>query len=250
MKKSILIFLLTITFISVFCTGCRNNPTEKAHTNYFEKKKEEKLKVCTKKQFYHESEKHKREDSWKILQIIQSKIVMTNGKYLIRLEKQKGKYQIKDMIDLSLYGVDGCFNEYGTLFYPSENGDQYLIFNSWDQKKNGEGIKYFENKNLKSIVINFKTRKIDYFQGNDFTKLQAKEKISKKWLAKEIETPKAVMDYQEKTYGFHSVVSYEVDKKSSVAVLKEGEQEEINPLKWGIYNYQYSNKKISRVFKF
>ena len=55
------------------------------------------------------------------------------------------------IIDLHPYGMNYYYNEESTMFYPSKDGEKYLIYNNADIIQKDQTINAKDDKELKSI---------------------------------------------------------------------------------------------------
>ena len=105
-KKSI---ISTILFLAIAFIGCQNNNIQQSK-NYENKSnikivKREKLKKCTKTEFYGGIGK----EDWRELSIIQvtdKKITATISHYFLMLGLQNGNYKIQKIVDLLPYKMN------------------------------------------------------------------------------------------------------------------------------------------------
>ena len=72
--------------------------------------------------------------------------------------------------------VQDYSSEESTEFYPSKNGEKYLIYNEYYTNKKNEGVHAKDNKNLKSILIDFNKDQVKYLKGNQFEKIKEEMK--------------------------------------------------------------------------
>ena len=202
-KKSI---ISTILFLVIAFIGCQKNNIQQSK-NYENKSdvkivKREKLKKCTKTEFYDGIGK----EDWRELSIIQvtdKKITATISHYFLILGLQNGNYKIQKIVDL---------------------------------------LK--DNKNLKSILIDFNKDQVKYLKGNQFEKIKEENGISQKYLAKTVKTPKKLKKYADKKgYVIGESVKY---KKRTLCIMKKANEESL--LKSKIY--ELNNGKIKRIFQF
>ena len=152
-KKSI---ISTILFLAIAFIGCQKNNIQQSK-NYENKSdvkivKREKLKKCTKTEFYDGIGK----EDWRELSIIQvtdKKITATISHYFLILGLQNGNYKIQKIVDLLPYKMDYYYSEESTEFYTSKNGEKYLAktvktpkkLKKYADKKGyviGESVKY------------------------------------------------------------------------------------------------------------
>ena len=130
MKKflSITVLLLIIVF-----AGCQKDQTtkskQKTNTNDAKVVKTEKLETMSYEDFY----ENIGEEDWRNLDIIQvadQKITAVIGNYFLVLnEKKDHTYKIDKIINLHPYGMGHYYSEESTMFYPSKDGEKYLIYN-------------------------------------------------------------------------------------------------------------------------
>lgn len=140
--------------------------------------------------------------------------------------------------------VQDYSSEESTEFYPSKNGEKYLIYNEYYTNKKNEGVHAKDNKNLKSILIDFNKDQVKYLKGNQFEKIKEENGISQKYLAKTVKTPKKLKKYADKKgYVIGESVKY---KKRTLCIMKKANEESL--LKSKIY--ELNNGKIKRIFQF
>ena len=176
-KKSI---ISTILFLAIAFIGCQKNNIQQSK-NYENKSdvkivKREKLKKCTKTEFYDGIGK----EDWRELSIIQvtdKKITATISHYFLILGLQNGNYKIQKIVDLLPYKMNYYYSEESTEFYPSKNGEKYLIYNEYYTNKKNEGVHAKDNKNLKSILIDFNKDQVKYLKGNQFETIKKENGI-------------------------------------------------------------------------
>ena len=243
-KKSI---ISTILFLVIAFIGCQKNNIQQSK-NYENKSdvkivKREKLKKCTKTEFYDGIGK----EDWRELSIIQitdKEITATISHYFLILGLQNGNYKIQKIVDLLPYKMNYYYSEESTEFYPSKNGEKYLIYNEYYTNKKNEGVHAKDNKNLKSILIDFNKDQVKYLKGNQFEKIKEENGISQKYLAKTVKTPKKLKKYADKKgYVIGESVKY---KKRTLCIMKKANEESL--LKSKIY--ELNNGKIKRIFQF
>lgn len=243
-KKSI---ISTILFLVIAFIGCQKNNIQQSK-NYENKSdvkivKREKLKKCTKTEFYDGIGK----EDWRELSIIQvtdKKITVTISHYFLILGLQNGNYKIQKIVDLLPYKMNYYYSEESTEFYPSKNGEKYLIYNEYYTNKKNEGVHAKDNKNLKSILIDFNKDQVKYLKGNQFETIKKENGISQKYLAKTVKTPKKLKKYADKKgYVIGESVKY---KKRTLCIMKKANEESL--LKSKIY--ELNNGKIKRIFQF
>ena len=148
------------------------------------------------------------------------------------------------IVDLLPYKMDYYYSEESTEFYPSKNGEKYLIYNEYYTNKKNEGVHAKDNKNLKSILIDFNKDQVKYLKGNQFETIKKENGISQKYLAKTVKTPKKLKKYVDKKgYVIGESVKY---KKRTLCIMKKANEESL--LKSKIY--ELNNGKIKRIFQF
>ena len=70
------------------------------------------------------------------------------------------------------------YNEESTMFYPSKDGEKYLIYNECRYNSKDQTINAKDDKELKSIVIDLKKDEVTYRKGNHLENLKKKEGVS------------------------------------------------------------------------
>lgn len=243
-KKKIISIIL---FVLIVFVGCQkgNVQQSKNHENKNNAKIEkiEKLKKCKKTEFYGGIGK----EDWRELSIIQvtdKKITATISHYFLILGLQNGNYKIQKIVDLLPYKMNYYYYEESTEFYPSKNGEKYLIYNEYYTNKKNEGVHAKDNKNLKSILIDFNKDQVKYLKGNQFETIKKENGISQKYLAKTVKTPKKLKKYADKRgYVIGESVKY---KEHTLCIMKKANEESL--LKSEIY--ELNNGKIKCIFRF
>ena len=235
----------SMIFLSIiFFAGCQKNYTRNnKDTENLKIEKKEKLKDCTITEFYNGIAK----EDWRDLSIIQmtdDKITATISSYFLILGRSNGTYKINKIIDLRPYNVDSYYSEESTEFYPSQDTQRYLIYNECSINKKDQVILAKENKNLKSIFIDFKKDEVKYLKGNQFGDLKKKNNISEKYLAKQGKAPSKLKKYADKEgYMIGESAKY---KGRVLCIMKKINKESI--LKNKIYEQR--NGKIKCIFDF
>ena len=241
MKKKLVSSILLLLII--FCAGCQKKDTKNnKDINNLKIEKKEKLKKCTTKEFYQGIAK----EDWRELSIIQltdDKITATISHYFLVLEKTKERYSICKIIDLQPYGMNAYYSEESTEFYPSKDGSKYLVYNECYINKKNQVILAKENKNLKSIFVDFSKNEVKYLKGNQFKNLKEENDISEKYLTKEGKASQELKKYaDQKGCVIEETVQY---KNRTVSVMKKAQEDSI--LKSKIY--ERVNEKITCVFE-
>ena len=85
-------------------------------------------------------------------------------------------YKINKIIDLHPYGMNYYYNEESTMFYPSKDGEKYLIYNECRYNSKDQTINAKDDKELKSIVIDLKKDEVTYRKGNHLEKIWRRRK--------------------------------------------------------------------------
>ena len=116
------------------------------------------------------------EEDWRYLDIIQvadQKITAVIGNYFLVLnEKKDHTYKIDKIINLHPYGMSYYYSEESTMFYPSKDGEKYLIYNECRYNSKEQTINAKDDKELKSIVIDLKKDEVTYRKGNHLENLK------------------------------------------------------------------------------
>lgn len=247
MKKFLCITMLLLTTM-LAGWGCQKNHTTKRKTKTDDAKveKTEKLKTSTEKEFYQGIGK----EDWReldILQITDKKIMAVMSHYFLVLNQKDGAYKIEKIIDLHPYGMAYYYNEESTMFFPSKDGEKYLIYNECRYDKKEHTINATDDKDLKSIVIDLKKDQVTYRKGNQLDHLKKREGLSESNLSKTVKVSKSIKQYANKK-GYilsntEECLSFGQDKYWS---MKPANEESI--LKCEIYRYHAG--KIQCIFKF
>lgn len=125
---------MTVLLLIIVLAGCQKDQTtkskQKTNTNDAKVVKTEKLETMSYEDFY----ENLKEEEWNDLDIIQvadQKITAVIGNYFLVLNENKKNhtYKINKIIDLHPYGMNYYYKEESTMFYPSKDGEKYLIYN-------------------------------------------------------------------------------------------------------------------------
>lgn len=247
MKKFLCITMLLLTTM-LAGWGCQKDHTTKQKTKTEDAKveKTEELKTCTKKEFYQGIGK----EDWReldILQIADKKIMAVMSHYFLVLNQKNATYKIQKIIDLHPYEMAYYYNEQSTMFFPSKDGEKYLVYNECRSDKKGNMINAKDDKQLKSIVIDLKKDQVTYRKGNQLDQLKKKEDFSENNLSKTEKILKNIKQYADKK-GYilsntEECLSFGQDK---YWIMKPAKEESI--FKCEIYRYHAG--KIKCIFKF
>lgn len=260
MKKKVYT-LIILFFFPLLLNACQSsnmtNEIKKTENQMMEETakatqyKAENLKVIPKKKFISQNINAEcDENGWTIIYANNNRILMTEGYFLVVLEKKDNFFKIKTIIDLMKYDVDNFYTEEGTDFYPSSDGQKLLVFNETFIKDNGVGISYEKDKKLKSILIDFKQKKVTFYKGNNFKDLRIQEGISEKNVAKEKKTPISIQKIQNKFVRIKNEGTVVLENNKTITSVRECDADKARRLEWGLYMYDLKTAKAERVFGF
>ena len=248
MKKflSITMVLLIIVF-----AGCQKDHTtkskQKTNTNDAKVVKTEQLETMSYEDFY-EDLKEEDLNSLDIIQVADQKITAMIDNYFLVLNKNKKNdtYKIQKIINLHSYGMAHYYTEESTMFYPSKDGEKYLIYNECRYNSKDQTINAKDDKELKSIVIDLKKDKVIYRKGNHLKNLKKKEDLSENNYPKIAKFSKDMKQYAKKKKYELMTNFYLKSGKDRFWVMKPFYED--NVLAARIYRYHAG--KIQCVFKF
>ena len=152
---------MTVLLLIIVLAGCQKDqttkPKQKTNTNDAKVVKIEKLETMSYEDFY-ENLKEEELNDLDIIQVADQKITAVIGNYFLVLNENKKNhtYKINKIIDLHPYGMNYYYNEESTMFYPSKDGEKYLIYNECRYNSKDQTINAKDDKELKSIVIDLK----------------------------------------------------------------------------------------------
>ena len=152
---------MTVLLLIIVLAGCQKDqttkPKQKTNTNDAKVVKTEKLETMSYEDFY-ENLKEEELNDLDIIQVADQKITAVIGNYFLVLNENKKNhtYKINKIIDLHPYGMNYYYNEESTMFYPSKDGEKYLIYNECRYNSKDQTINAKDDKELKSIVIDLK----------------------------------------------------------------------------------------------
>ena len=247
MKKFLCITMLILITI---LAGCRKDQTakqKKTKTNDAKVVKTEKLETMSYEDFY----ENLGEEDWRDLDIIQiadQKITAVIGNYFLVLNENKKNdtYKIDKIINLHPYGMAYYYSEASTTFFPSKDGEKYLIYNDSRIDDKDQTIKAKDDKDLKSIVIDLKEDKVTYRKGNHLENLKKKEGLSENNYPKIAKFSKDIKRYAKKKH-YELMTDYYIKSgEDKIWVMKPFYEENI--LAGRIYRYHAG--KIKCIFKF
>lgn len=170
------------------------------------------------------------------------------GNYFLVLNENKKNhtYKINKIIDLHPYGMNYYYNEESTMFYPSKDGEKYLIYNECRYNSKDQTINAKDDKELKSIVIDLKKDEVTYRKGNHLENLKKKEGVSENNYPKIAKFSKDMKQYAKKKKYELMTNFYLKSGKDRFWVMKPFYEENI--LECRIFRYHEG--KIQCVFKF
>ena len=190
------------------------------------------------------------EEDWRNLDIIQvadQKITAVIGNYFLVLnEKKDHTYKIDKIINLHPYGMGYYYSEESTMFYPSKDGEKYLIYNECRYFSKDQTINAKDDKELKSIVIDLKKDEVTYRKGNHLENLKKKEGLSENNYPKIAKFSKDMKQYAKKKKYELMTNFYLKSGKDRFWVMQPFYEENI--LEGRIFRYHEG--KIQCVFKF
>lgn len=241
---------ITMVLLIIVLAGCQKNQAtkskQKTSTNDAKVVKTEKLETMSYKDFY----ENIGEEDWRNLDIIQvadQKITAVIGNYFLALnEKKDHTYKIDKIINLHPYGMGYYYNEESTMFYPSKDGEKYLIYNECRYNSKDQTINAKDDKELKSIVIDLKKDRVTYRKGNHLENLKKKEGLSENNYPKIAKFSKDMKQYAKKKNYELMTNFYLKSGKDRFWVMKPFYEDNI--LTGRIYRYHEG--KIQCVFKF
>ena len=170
------------------------------------------------------------------------------GNYFLVLNENKKNhtYKINKIIDLHPYGMNYYYNEESTMFYPSKDGEKYLIYNECRYNSKDQTINAKDDKELKSIVIDLKKDEVTYRKGNHLENLKKKEGVSENNYPKIAKFSKDMKQYAKKKKYELMTNFYLKSGKDRFWVMQPFYEENI--LEGRIFRYHEG--KIQCVFKF
>lgn len=242
---------MTVLLLIIVLAGCQKDQTtkskQKTNTNDAKVVKTEKLKTMSYEDFY----ENLKEEEWNDLDIIQvadQKITAVIGNYFLVLNENKKNhtYKINKIIDLHPYGMNYYYKEESTMFYPSKDGEKYLIYNECRYNSKDQTINAKDDKELKSIVIDLKKDEVTYRKGNHLENLKKKEGVSENNYPKIAKFSKDMKQYAKKKKYELMTNFYLKSGKDRFWVMKPFYEENI--LEGRIFRYHEG--KIQCVFKF
>ena len=247
MKK---VLCITMLLLITILAGCQKEQTvrqKKTKTNDAKVVKTEKLQTMNSKDFY----ENLGEEDWRDLDIIQvadQKITAVIGNYFLVLNENKKNdtYKIQKIINLHPYGMGYYYSEASTTFFPSKDGEKYLIYNDSRTDEKDQTINAEDDKDLKSIVIDLKKDQVTYRKGNHLENLKKKEGLSENNYPKIAKFSKDIKQYAKKKK-YELITDYYIKSgKDKIWVMKPFYEENI--LAGRIYRYHAG--KIKCIFKF
>ena len=242
---------MTVLLLIIVLAGCQKDqttkPKQKTNTNDAKVVKIEKLETMSYEDFY-ENLKEEELNDLDIIQVADQKITAVTGNYFLVLNENKKNhtYKINKIIDLHPYGMNYYYNEESTMFYPSKDGEKYLIYNECRYNSKDQTINAKDDKELKSIVIDLKKDEVTYRKGNHLENLKKKEGVSEKNYPKIAKFSKDMKQYAKKKKYELMTNFYLKSGKDRFWVMKPFYEENI--LEGRIFRYHEG--KIQCVFKF
>ena len=194
---------MTVLLLIIVLAGCQKDqttkPKQKTNTNDAKVVKTEKLETMSYEDFY-ENLKEEELNDLDIIQVADQKITAVIGNYFLVLNENKKNhtYKINKIIDLHPYGMNYYYNEESTMFYPSKDGEKYLIYNECRYNSKDQTINAKDDKELKSIVIDLKKDEVTYRKGNHLENLKKKEGVSENNYPKIAKFSKDMKQYAKK----------------------------------------------------
>ena len=155
-------------------------------------------------------------------------------------------YKIDKIINLHPYGMGYYYSEESTMFYPSKDGEKYLIYNECRYNSKEQTINAKDDKELKSIVIDLKKDEVTYRKGNHLENLKKKEGLSENNYPKIAKFSKDMKQYAKKKKYELMTNFYLKSGKDRFWVMQPFYEENI--LEGRIFRYHEG--KIQCVFKF
>mgnify|MGYP000403038184 CR=1 FL=1 len=194
---------MTVLLLIIVLAGCQKDqttkPKQKTNTNDAKVVKIEKLETMSYEDFY-ENLKEEELNDLDIIQVADQKITAVTGNYFLVLNENKKNhtYKINKIIDLHPYGMNYYYKEESTMFYPSKDGEKYLIYNECRYNSKDQTINAKDDKELKSIVIDLKKDEVTYRKGNHLENLKKKEGVSENNYPKIAKFSKDMKQYAKK----------------------------------------------------
>lgn len=247
MKK---VLCITTLLLITILAGCQKEQTvkqKKTKTNDAKVVKTEKLQTMNSKDFY----ENLGEEDWRDLDIIQvadQKITAVIGNYFLVLNENKKNdtYKVQKIINLHPYGMGYYYSEASTTFFPSKDGEKYLIYNDSRTDEKDQTINAKDDKDLKSIVIDLRKDQVTYQKGNHLENLKKKEGLSENNYPKIAKFSKDIKQYAKKK-NYELMTNYYIKSgKDKIWVMKPFYEDNI--LAGRIYRYH--DGKIQCIFKF
>ena len=242
---------MTVLLLIIVLAGCQKDqktkPKQKTNTNDAKVVKIEKLETMSYEDFY-ENLKEEELNDLDIIQVADQKITAVTGNYFLVLNENKKNhtYKINKIIDLHPYGMNYYYKEESTMFYPSKDGEKYLIYNECIYNSKDQTINAKDDKELKSIVIDLKKDEVTYRKGNHLENLKKKEGVSENNYPKIAKFSKDMKQYAKKKKYELMTNFYLKSGKDRFWVMKPFYEENI--LEGRIFRYHEG--KIQCVFKF
>lgn len=242
---------MTVLLLIIVLAGCQKDQTtkskQKTNTNDAKVVKIEKLETMSYEDFY-ENLKEEELNDLDIIQVADQKITAVTGNYFLVLNENKKNhtYKINKIIDLHPYGMSYYYKEESTMFYPSKDGEKYLIYNECRYNSKDQTINAKDDKELKSIVIDLKKDEVTYRKGNHLENLKKKEGVSENNYPKIAKFSKDMKQYAKKKKYELMTNFYLKSGKDRFWVMKPFYEENI--LEGRIFRYHEG--KIQCVFKF
>lgn len=247
MRKKILQLFIPVVIIA-FGAACQaTGIKEQKKISETKKVKTEDMKTLTKKQFYKINKKKSASgDGWELIYYNKDKILISNVTSLIILRRIDSRFEIDKILDLKEYNLNHSQSEETTEVLPSNNGEQVLLYNSYDSESQSLAE---ENDNLISWVANFTTVTMKEYRGKDLKKIAELEEgsfFNCLYTCKMIQNPGEIKGIDEKNKEIKLFTTAYDDKQ----ILLSTDINENNMLSLKISSYNTSTKKIIKLFQF
>ena len=195
-------YIIFSAIILTFITACQStDKKEQKDQSHTKKVKTETMRTFTKKQFRNINKTISAPgDGWELIYYSKEKILISNATSLIMLRKQGSRFRIDKILDLKYYNLNHSQSEETTEVLPSNNGEQVLMYNSYDSENQ---LNAEENEKLVSWIANFTTEKIVKYRGNDLEKIAKAEQgtfFNCQYTCKAIKNPRRPKNLEEDNY--------------------------------------------------
>lgn len=246
MKK--LFYILIPAIIIFFGTACQSTGSKEGENLQDTKNvKTEAMQTLSKKQFIEINKiRSVPGDGWELIYYSREKILVSNVRSLIMLRRQKDGFQVDKILDLKHYNLNHAQAEEATEILPSNNGEQVLLYNSYDSENS---VLSEDNENLESWVANFVTGTMKKYKGNDLKKIAKEENgsfFSCLYICKPAKVPKIYEKISRSKYEITAFSTAYNDEKI-VLITRTGNN---NMLSLTVERYKNSAKKTEILYTF